>query len=49
MSFIKHGGIDGKIVSIVDEKELTDEQKKSAKDLSEKTIKTSDQKSNNKN
>lgn len=33
MSFIKHG--DGKIISVVDENELTDEQKKTAKDLSQ--------------
>lgn len=29
--FIKHGGIDGKIVNVLDEKQLTDEQNKSVK------------------
>ncbi len=33
MSFIKRG--DGKIVTVIDEEELTEEQKKSAKDLSQ--------------
>ena len=36
--FIKHG--DGKIVSVIDEEELTEDQKKTAKDLS-KTVKKS--------
>lgn len=36
--FIKHG--DGKITGVLDEEELTDEQKKKAKDLSSQTIKT---------
>ena len=40
MSFIKHG--DGKIVSVIDEEELTVEQKKAAKDLSKKVVKQSD-------
>lgn len=40
MSFIKHG--DGKIVTVLDEEELTDDQKKSAKNLSKQTIKQSD-------
>ncbi len=35
--FIKHG--DGKIVSVLDSEELTEEQKKAAKDLSNKTVK----------
>lgn len=35
--FIKHG--DGKIVSVLDEEELTDAQKKAAKDLSKETVK----------
>ena len=40
--FIKHG--DGKIVSVVEEEELTDFQKKSVKDLT-KLVKLSDDKS----
>jgi hypothetical protein len=40
MSFIKTG--DGKIMSVIDEEELTDAQKKSARDLSKQTVKTSD-------
>jgi hypothetical protein len=40
MSFIKTG--DGKIMSVIDEGELTDAQKKSARDLSKQNIKTSD-------
>jgi len=39
--FIKHG--DGKIMSVVDEDELTDVQKKASKDLSKKTVKTGDE------
>jgi hypothetical protein len=39
--FIKHG--DGKIMSVVDEGELTDVQKKSTKDLSKKSVKSSDE------
>ncbi|CAB4197100.1 hypothetical protein UFOVP1290_620 [uncultured Caudovirales phage] len=39
MSFIKRG--DGKIVTVIDEEELTEEQKKSAKDLSQQ-VKQSD-------
>lgn len=38
--FIKHG--DGKIVSVLDEEELTDAQKKAAKDLSKVVVKQSD-------
>lgn len=38
--FIKHG--DGKIVSVLEEEELTDAQKKAAKDLSKKTVKSGD-------
>ena len=38
MSFIKRGGIDGKIVSVIDAEELTEAQKKAAKHLSDKTI-----------
>jgi hypothetical protein len=37
--FIKHG--DGKITSVIDAEELTDEQKKAAKDLSKKVVKQS--------
>jgi hypothetical protein len=40
--FIKHG--DGKIMSVVEGDELTDVQKKAAKDLSKKSVK-SDQES----
>jgi hypothetical protein len=41
MSFIKRGGdTDGKIVSVVEEDELTDAQKKSAQDLSKKPVKS---------
>jgi len=40
MSFIKRG--DGKIMSVIDEEELTDAQKKSARDLSKQNVKTSD-------
>jgi len=36
--FIKHG--DGKIVSVIEEDELTDAQKKTAKDLSKKPVKS---------
>jgi hypothetical protein len=43
MGFIKHG--DGKIVSVLDEEELTDEQKKAVKDLSKQNIKVSDDRS----
>lgn len=42
MSFIKHG--DGKIVSVLDEEELTDEQKEAVKDLSKKVVKHSNKK-----
>jgi hypothetical protein len=39
--FIKRGGdSDGKIMSVVDENELTNVQKKTAKDLSKKSIKS---------
>jgi hypothetical protein len=37
--FIKHG--DGKILSVVETDELTEDQKKSAKSLSEQTVKQS--------
>lgn len=37
--FVKHG--DGKIVSVLDEDQLTEEQKKALKDMSKKQIKTS--------
>ena len=37
MPFIKHG--DGKIMTILDEEELTKEQKKSVSDLHKKSIK----------
>jgi hypothetical protein len=39
--FIKRG--DGKIMTVLTEDELTTEQKKSAKDLSQQTVKQSDQ------
>ena len=39
--FIKHG--DGKIMSVVDEDELTDVQKKATKDLSKKSVKSGDE------
>lgn len=39
--FIKHG--DGKIVTVLDEEDLTDEQKKAVKDSSRKLVKQSDQ------
>lgn len=38
--FVKHG--DGKIVSVIDEEELSDEQKKASKDLSKQVVKQSD-------
>lgn len=38
--FIKHG--DGKILSVVETEEMTEEQKKSAKHLSKQTVKQSD-------
>lgn len=38
--FIKHG--DGKIMTVIDEEELTDQQKKSVNDLSKKIKKQSD-------
>lgn len=45
MSFIKRG--DGKILTVIkSEEELTEEQKKVAKDLVEKTVKQSDLKKN---
>ena len=34
MAFIKQGGNEGKIEHIIDSKELTDEQKKAARELS---------------
>ncbi len=41
MSFIKHG--DGKIMTVLDEDELTDKQKKSVDDASKKRVKQSDE------
>lgn len=41
--FIKHG--DGKIVSVLEEEELTEQQKKAVKDLSNKVVKLSNDKS----
>ena len=38
--FIKHG--DGKIVSVFDEEQLTDEQKKAVKDMSKQVVKQSE-------
>jgi len=38
--FIKRG--DGKIVSVIKEDDLTDAQKKTAKDLSDKTVESED-------
>lgn len=40
MAFIKHG--DGKIVSVIEAEELTDEQKKSANDKSQQVVKNDD-------
>jgi hypothetical protein len=40
MSFIKHG--DGKIIDVLDESDLTDDQKKAVKKLSKQVIKQSD-------
>lgn len=40
MSFIKHG--DGKIMTVLDEEELTETQKKSVDDVSKKRVKQSD-------
>jgi hypothetical protein len=40
MAFIKHG--DGKILSVVETEEMTEDQNKAAKDLSKKVIKQSD-------
>jgi len=37
--FIKHG--DGKIMTVIDEEELTDKQKKAVDDLSKKLVKQS--------
>jgi len=39
MAFIKRG--DGKIVSVIDEEELTQKQKKAVDELSKKTVKNS--------
>ena len=39
--FLKYG--DGTIVSVLDEEELTEEQKKTAKDLSQKTVKKAEE------
>jgi hypothetical protein len=36
--FVKHG--DGKILSVVETEEMTDEQKKTAQELSKKSLKT---------
>lgn len=46
MGFIKHG--DGQIVSVLEEEELTDDQKKAVNDLSKQTIKVSDKRLNDK-
>jgi hypothetical protein len=43
--FVKHG--DGKIVSVLDADELTEEQKKALKDMSNKKIKTSSEDESN--
>lgn len=40
--FIKHGGTDGKIVGIHEEEQLTDEQKKAVKKMSEQLVKQSE-------
>jgi len=45
--FIKHG--DGKIVSVIEEDDLTEIQKKSVKDLSEQKLKLSENKSSSEN
>ena len=45
--FIKHG--DGKIVSVIEEDDLTEMQKKSVKDLSEQNLKLSENKSSSEN
>lgn len=37
MSFIKHGGNEGKIGSVIDSTELTDEQKKAARELAKQS------------
>ena len=42
--FIKHG--DGKIISVVETEEMTEEQKKAAQDLSKKVKTTSDETDN---
>lgn len=39
--FIKHG--DGKILSVVEDEELTEQQKKAARDLSKKVVKQSEE------
>ena len=41
MTFIKHGN--GKIIDVLDENTLTDEQKKSVKKMSEQLVKQSDE------
>lgn len=41
MSFIKHG--DGKIVDVLDESDLTAEQKQAVKKMSEQLVKQSDE------
>jgi hypothetical protein len=41
MGFIKHG--DGQIMTVLDEEELTDRQKKSVDDASKKRVKQSDE------
>lgn len=45
--FIKHG--DGKIVSVIEEDDLTEMQKKSVKELSEQDLKLSENKSSSEN
>jgi hypothetical protein len=41
MPFIKHG--DGKIVDVLDETDLTDDQKKAVKQMSKELVKQSDE------
>jgi hypothetical protein len=42
MTFIKHGGTDGKIAGILEEDQLTDDQKKAVKKMSEQMVKQSE-------
>jgi hypothetical protein len=43
MPFIKHGGVEGKIVDVLDENDLTEEQKKAVKKMSKRLVKQSDE------